>query len=73
MTYVGFGRGQAELDEGDLGLLHTGHAGVDHLLGQHQAIHQLTVINGPTAEKHPGHYYGWNICLRAAVSTWLSN
>lgn len=52
MTYVGFGRGQAELDEGDLGLLHTGHAGVDHLLGQHQAIHQLTVINGTTAEKH---------------------
>lgn len=48
MTHIGFGRRQAELNEADLGLLHTSHATVGHLLGQNQTLHQLTVINGPS-------------------------
>lgn len=49
VTYISFGRGQAELDEADFGFLHTGHSSVHHPLSQHQTIHQLTVINGPSA------------------------
>lgn len=48
-AYISFGRGQAELDEANFGLLHTGHSSVHHPLSQHQTIHQLTVINGPSA------------------------
>lgn len=47
-AYISFGRGQAELDEADFGLLHTGHSSVHHPLSQHQTIHQLTIINGPS-------------------------
>lgn len=49
ITYISFRRGQAELDEADFGLLHTGHSSVHQTLSQHQTIHQLTVINGPSA------------------------
>lgn len=49
ITYISFRCGQAELDEADFGLLHTGHSSVHHPLSQHQTIHHLTVINGPAA------------------------
>lgn len=49
ITYISFGRGEAELNEADFGFLHTGHSSVHHPLSQHQTIHQLTVINGPSA------------------------
>lgn len=59
MTHISFGRRQAELDQADLGLLHTAHAGVGDLLGQNQTVHQLAVINGPS-EKQTGQYYSRN-------------
>lgn len=49
ITHISFRRGQAELDEADFGLLHTGHSSVHHPLSQHQTFHHLTVINGPSA------------------------
>lgn len=48
VTHISFGWRQAELNETNLGLLHTSYATVGHLLGQNQTLHQLTVINGPS-------------------------
>lgn len=47
-THISFGRGQTELDEANFGLLHPGHTSVGNSLSQHQAVHQLAVINGPS-------------------------
>ena len=58
-THVGLGRGEAELNESDLGLLYAGDAGA-HPLGQNQALHHLTIINGPSENTHT-HQVGQSI------------
>lgn len=60
MTHVSLGRGQAELDQADFGLLNTAHTSVSQSLGQNQSFHQLTVVDS-TAKKQKQKYFKFKL------------
>ena len=72
-THVSLGRGEAELNESDLGLLYTGNAG-GHPLGQNQALHHLTIINGPSKNKHSRSHQSikWQLNTKGAKKYFFS-